>query len=183
MDATRIRNRVSTVDDALSPAECQQMLRRAEAVGYTAAPITTAFGFVMRPDIRNNTRVILDDVELARWLWARISPVLAESGRTPEPVGVNERFRFYRYERGQFFDWHRDGAFRRNDREWSTLTLLIYLDDAYKGGRTKLEGIGDIEPRPGRVLIFPHGLRHRGSPVTAGVKHVMRTDVMVRDAR
>lgn len=169
-----------TLDDVLTPGECGEMLRLAESAGYSEAPITTPFGFVMRPDIRNNTRVMLDSPDRAAWLWDRLRSEIRVQSSDPIPVGLNERLRFYRYVPGQFFDWHRDGSFRRNLREWSTLTVLVYLDGDCEGGWTELKG-AKVVPKAGRVLIFPHGLRHRGAPVTAGTKHVLRTDVMVRE--
>src|SRR4051794_10779954 len=37
----------------------------------------------------------------------------------------------------------------------------------------------DIEPLQGRVLVFEqHGLRHSGEEVTAGVKYVLKADLM-----
>jgi predicted 2-oxoglutarate/Fe(II)-dependent dioxygenase YbiX len=178
MDVQTYGKRVATLDGVLTVAECRALLGAAARVGYEAAPITTPFGFVMRPDIRNNTRAMLDDPKRATWLWDRVAAEVKVS--TPDSVGVNERLRFYRYETGQYFRWHTDGSFQRDAHTWSVLTLLLYLDADYEGGRTEIAGIGPIEPRPGRALLFPHGLRHRGAPVTDGTKHVMRTDVMVR---
>ena len=48
------------IDDVLSPAECTATIAKIEELGPEAAPITTAAGFVMRPDVRNNDRVIFD---------------------------------------------------------------------------------------------------------------------------
>ena len=53
-----------TVAGVLSAEECQAVIRRIDEAGPTVAPITTATGFEMRPDVRNDTRVIFDDVEL-----------------------------------------------------------------------------------------------------------------------
>lgn len=53
------------VDGLLSVAECEALIARIEASGPTAAPITIARGFELRPEIRNNTRVMCDDLALA----------------------------------------------------------------------------------------------------------------------
>jgi prolyl 4-hydroxylase len=37
-----------------------------------------------------------------------------------------------------------------------------------------------VEPRTGRALVFDHGIEHQGAPVVAGVKYVLRTDLMFR---
>jgi predicted 2-oxoglutarate/Fe(II)-dependent dioxygenase YbiX len=179
MNAQRYQSQITTVDDVLSLAECKDLLELADSIGYADAPITTPFGFAMRPDIRNNTRVMLDSPERAQQLWDRVKGSVRYQSSDPVPVGLNERFRFYRYRPGQFFDWHRDGSYRRSLHEWSTLTVLVYLDSGCEGGCTELAGM-KVQPRAGRALLFPHGVRHRGAPVAAGVKHVLRTDVMVR---
>lgn len=176
---------IFTVADVCTPAECAALVRVADGIGWDAAPITTGPGrFVMAPDIRNNTRVILDDPVRAAALWRRLAPfVPARAGW--QAVGLNERFRFYRYEPGQFFFWHRDGAFVRSDEERSFLTVMLYLADAVGGGTTDFDtraGEFQVAPRTGTALVFEHSLRHQGAPVERGVKLVLRTDVMFRRA-
>jgi hypothetical protein len=66
------------------PDECQIYIALTEQTGYEDAPITTAAGFVIRPDIRNNRRVIIDDFEIAKNLWQRVQthiPSVLEGGR------------------------------------------------------------------------------------------------------
>lgn len=172
--------RVFTIDGVLTPAECESLVGATESRGYVDAPITTPFGFVMATEVRNNTRVMIDDYEQARWLWNRVEPWIPQERGGMAAVGLNERFRFYRYRAGQYFQWHRDGAFCRNRREISMLTLMVYLNEGFDGGDTEFEHRGPVRPRQGMVLVFDHGLRHRGAPVSAGTKYVMRTDVMYR---
>ncbi|MGC4046429.1 MAG: hypothetical protein QM758_21775 [Armatimonas sp.] len=74
---TQVPGKVWTISDFLSAGECAAFIHASEESGYDAAPITTAHGFVMRPDVRNNTRVIWDDIPLAEKLWARLSPLVA----------------------------------------------------------------------------------------------------------
>jgi predicted 2-oxoglutarate/Fe(II)-dependent dioxygenase YbiX len=186
METTDILDdRIRSLPGAFSAAECADLLRRAEAIGFHEAPITTSVGFVMAKDIRNNTRVILDDDRLAAMLWGRLRGVAPGRLGGWSAVGLNERFRFYRYGPGEYFAWHRDGAYYRDEREQSLCTLMIYLDDDFEGGSTDFD-VPDLEeplrvvPRQGTVLLFQHRLRHQGAPVERGVKHVLRTDVMYR---
>ncbi len=172
---------VFTLPDVLTPAECAEMIARIERLGPEAAPVSTAAGAVMRPDIRNNHRVMFDDVELARALYARVAtavpPVLCDM----RPVGANERFRCYRYTRGQRFSPHYDGAFVRSDHERSLLTLIVYLNEDFDGGATTFLDLGiSVRPRTGMALLFQHLLLHEGSEVHAGAKYAMRSDVMYR---
>ena len=172
----------------LSSAECRALVEQTERRGYQPAPVTTSRGFVMMPELRNNTRVIVDDVALAERLWARLTaraPIAPAAGSGWHPVGLNERFRFYRYDRAEAFRWHRDGAFVRHDDERSFLTFMVYLNDGFAGGATELDLTGDgdgphVVPRAGAALVFAHALRHQGAEVVAGRKYVLRSDVMFR---
>ncbi len=168
------------VERALSPGEAAGMVRDAERRGFRVAPITVGPGrFMMRPDIRNNLRVMWDDEPLAARLWERVrSSLPARTGRW-RALGLNERFRVYRYEVGQRFAWHRDGAFQRNAEEQSFYSLLFYLNEGFAGGATEFADRASA-PRTGLALAFLHPLRHQGAEVTSGVKYVLRTDVMFR---
>jgi hypothetical protein len=169
-----------TVPDLLTPGECASLIARIEATGCTPAPITTRNGFVMRPDIRNNTRATIDDPELAATLFTRVRPHVPEvmSGGM-RPIGANERFRCYRYEAGQRFAGHFDGAFVRDNGEQSLLTFMVYLNQGFTGGETRfLDWDRVVVPRVGMALLFQHRLLHEGAPVVAGVKYVLRSDVM-----
>jgi predicted 2-oxoglutarate/Fe(II)-dependent dioxygenase YbiX len=175
------------VEGLLAPGECAALAQQAEKIGFTDAPITVGLNrFLMAPDIRNNTRVILDDPALVGRLWERVRGCTPERLEGLTAVGLNERFRFYRYEPGQQFHWHRDGAFVRSPSERSLLTLIFYLNEGCIGGSTDFLHVTEeaitIEPRLGAALFFSHPVLHRGAPVVEGVKYVLRTDVMYRES-
>lgn len=170
-----------SLPDVLSPHECQEQLARIEALGPAPAPVTTAQGFVMMPEIRNNERVMFDDPALAALLFARVERSLPSPLFGRRPVGANERFRGYRYHPGQRFAPHYDGAFRRDEHEASELTLLVYLNEGCRGGETAFLGHGAVvTPRRGHALLFQHQLLHEGREVEEGCKYVLRSDIMYR---
>lgn len=175
---------IFTVHDFCPADECAALIRLADGLGFADAPITTSRGFIMAPEVRNNTRVILDDEARARGLWQRLAPFVPARRHGWRAIGLNERLRFYRYEPGQYFRWHSDGAFIRGADERSLLTVMLYLDHDFLGGSTEFEpSRGDIvrvTPTGGMVLVFDHPIVHQGAPVERGVKHVLRTDVMYR---
>lgn len=178
-----IGNIIYTVDDVLTPEECREFIYMTEKHGYDSAPITTRKGFVHAPEIRNNVRVMLDDHDRANWLYEKVKEHLPEE-YGGEMIGLNERFRFYRYDEGQYFKWHFDGPYTRNKNERSKLTLMIYLNSDCEGGVTEFDGLdeeGKIKPVAGRMLIFTHHMLHQGAPLVSGRKYVLRTDVMYRD--
>lgn len=159
---------------------CAAIIADAEARGFEDAPINLPGGAALRPEVRNNRRVMFDDPERAAALFARLRPYLPDPVGAGQPVGLNERFRIYRYTAGQQFDWHRDGWYARHPGERSRLTVLFYLNADYAGGRTEFEGI-TVEPGLGDALLFAHPMVHRGAPVESGRKYVLRSDVMYRD--
>ena len=60
------------------------------------------------------------------------------------------------------------------------LTLIVYLNDDFEGGETDFDLGVCVDPRPGTALLFQHFLLHEGCKVTAGMKYVLRSDVMYR---
>ncbi len=174
-----------TLSNVLAPAECDALIQGAEAQGFADAPITVGVNkYMMAPDVRNNRRVMMDDTALAARLWPRVAPHVPSRLGEYRPVGLNERFRYYRYTPGQQFDWHMDGAFLRSQDEQSLFTLMFYLNEGCAGGTTDFMYVTDDEirvaPRRGMALVFSHPLYHRGAPVIEGTKYVLRTDVMYR---
>jgi hypothetical protein len=141
-------------------------------------------------DVRNNDRVMIDDPALAVELFARAEPFVPKNFLTRRPVGLNERFRYYRYTKGQKFDWHFDGAFTRDNGESSKRTFMVYLNDGFLGGETvfNLRRLGKVDggellrdfPTAGTALVFRHDVLHTGGMALDGVKSVVRSDVMHR---
>lgn len=182
MEKEQLRNdSVYLIHNLLTPQECAEYIKFAEYRGFDEAPITTKAGFVMRKDIRNNSRVMVDDEKIADELWTRARPFVQEEWFQRVAKGLNERFRFYKYDPGQRFAPHFDGYFERRNWDRSELTFMVYLNDDFSGGETvfyygkeKLR----VEPEAGTALVFVHKQLHEGAAVEAGTKYVMRTDVM-----
>ncbi|WP_197534620.1 prolyl hydroxylase family protein [Symmachiella dynata] len=151
-----------------------------EIRGFNDAPITTSSGFEMRKDVRNNSRVMVDDVALAEDLWSRAEQHMVPTWSYRKPVGFNERFRFYRYEVGQTFKPHFDGSFARTNGQRSEFTFLVYLNDDFDGGETRFfePELICVKPKTGLALVFHHPQLHEGAVVEKGKKYVLRTDVM-----
>jgi hypothetical protein len=138
---------------------------------------------MLRKDVRNNERVIVDDPELARAWFERAKPFLPAQLGEWHLLGLNERFRYYRYDPGQSFNRHCDGAFFRSSGEQSFLTFMAYLNEDFTGGTTEFYYPNDqpkasVVPGRGLALVFEHDQVHEGAAVKTGRKYVLRTDVM-----
>lgn len=181
MQVTLHADGIYTADDVLSASECADWIARGEREGWEAAPINQVR---LVPSVRNNTRAMFDDPAAAAALWPRVKDLLPEREKDGgRPVSVNERLRVYRYHSGEYFKWHFDGRFRRDAHEHSRYTLMIYLGGPEEGGQTAFR-LGfrrlSVEPVAGRALVFRHRISHAGVTVRAGVKYVLRSDIMYR---
>jgi len=168
-------------ENFFTPDECKGFIDFSEKQGYEEALIRTrSEGEVMNKEIRDNDRVIWDNPQVAAQLFDLVKEHLPVIDGF-HPIGLNERFRYYRYKDGQKFKPHVDGAFKRNESEISLLTMLIYLNEGFEGGSTFLIGINEeVKPKEGMLLLFDHKILHSGASVTAGTKYVLRTDVMYK---
>ena len=179
---------IFTIDNFLTKLSCNMLIKDTVALKYTEAPVTingNAGIFEMMPDVRNNTRVILDDTKLANALFGRLEQYLPKIFKDVWHLEkLNSRFRFYRYEKGQTFKPHIDGKYKESDTCESKLTLLIYLSEDFIGGETSFFDQTEdklrfkVKPKLGQVLVFDHHQLHSGDPVIDGIKYVLRTDVM-----
>jgi hypothetical protein len=180
-------DKVLVIHDFLSRDECVAMIQRSEGLTYETGMVAD----VVLEDVRNNERVLLDDVTLATALYRRAEAFLPAEIDGHRLAGFNERWRFYRYRPGQTFKPHRDGSyFRVKTFEESQITFMIYLNDGMTGGETRFFADMDqafrgrpylsVKPKEGMALAFVHAIWHEGAVVHSGQKYVLRTDVMYK---
>lgn len=171
--------------NVLAPAECKRLIELSEGLGYHPDAAVS-----LPREIRHNDNVVwVTDEQTDAILWQRVAPLAAQQldlfdGK--RPLGLNARFRFYRYGRDDFFSFHSDGAWPGSrvvdgrlivnaypDR-FSLMTFLILLNDDFEGGATRFlvdanDRSGparggrrasevDVRTPAGGVLCFPHGL-------------------------
>ncbi|KAI1300388.1 hypothetical protein EDD11_006212 [Mortierella claussenii] len=191
-----------TLQNILTPQECQALIARSESVGYEIALVnmgSTGEG-VHVPGYRDGQRCIIDDIPVAAELWKRIHHHVPQVYKKRPVVGMNERLRFLKYAPGDKFQPHMDGEYRRTDGSGhvTKLTVQFYLNQECEGGATsfldeksmwKVQDEGQeetkvaVSPQVGQALIFQHDLVHEGSVVTSGVKYVIRSDILFGEAK
>ena len=170
--------------NVLSKEECQNFIQATEALGYTDDAAVS-----LPRSVRHNSNLtwIADDTT-ADILWQRSKVNFTDKHNHflgKQPVGLNGRCRFYRYQSGDFFSIHTDGSWpgsRIVDGQvisnafegcWSMYTFLVFLTDDYEGGHTQflvnsenpeLPARGransetvNVRTPAGSVLCFPHG--------------------------
>ena len=170
---------IFVIENLLSNEECDQLIERSEAIGFHEATVFTGTTHRLIKGIRDNLRVIIDDDVLAESFWKRVSHFFDQPIDGFKAYGLNERFRFYKYEVGQRFKRHKDGAFVRSLGDTSIYTFIIYLNDDFEGGTTDFENVS-VQPKKGAALVFLHPILHSGEPVIKGNKYAIRSDVMFK---
>ncbi len=179
MKKTEFSEEVFIIEDFFTSEQCFDFIAESEKIGYEEAKVLIDGSEVMFKNIRNNSRILYKNEELAAHLFSLIKPFCPEIIEDNIIVGLNELFRFYKYEQNQRFKKHKDGSFKRNDTEASRLTFMIYLNDNFKGGETSFDDF-IIAPRRGTAVVFKHEVKHQGNEILDGVKYVLRTDIMYR---
>ncbi len=164
--------------------ECQAFIEASEAMGYTQ-DAAVSLGRNVRHNMNLNWIV---DTTTERLIWSRVAPLFRGKSidfLNKTPLGLNQRFRFYRYRKGDFFAHHTDGAWPGSqivdgqpvadafgDR-YSLYTFLMLLSDDFSGGQTQFmvnksnpelpahypgeATVTGVSTPAGGVLCFPHG--------------------------
>jgi predicted 2-oxoglutarate/Fe(II)-dependent dioxygenase YbiX len=166
-----------TIENFLTRKACEDLILFSETIGYQEAEVALQSGAKLMKSIRNNDRLLYQDAALANQYWQQLQAFCPEKIENNRAVGLNEQFRFYKYEVAQRFKRHIDGRFQRNAIEESRITFMIYLNDDFEGGETAFDDLS-IAPIAGNALCFIHEQKHEGRPVMKGVKYVLRSDVM-----
>ncbi|MBW2542002.1 MAG: 2OG-Fe(II) oxygenase [Deltaproteobacteria bacterium] len=171
--------------NALSPDECRRFIECTESLGYLPDAAVS-----LPRSVRHNHNVTwVVDEQTDGILWRRCVDFVTDDREIfddKKPLGLNARFRFYRYQPGDFFRPHTDGAWpgsRVVDREliadaypdrFSQMTVLFFLSDEFEGGDTQFWVDKNDPSRPARnqdevewinvrtpaggALCFPHGM-------------------------
>ncbi len=170
--------------NVFSREECDRLIKLTEDLGYLKDAAVS-----LPREVRHNDNVTwVVDEATDRLIWQRVRDAVTQNldlFGNKQPLGINRRFRFYRYRQGDFFKFHIDGAWPGSkvaeDRlianafpdRFSQMTFLILLSDDFEGGATRFlvdvddptkparrsDNVREIDVRTpaGGVLCFPHG--------------------------
>eukprot|EP00929_Paragymnodinium_shiwhaense_P113261 TRINITY_DN8151_c0_g2_i1.p1 TRINITY_DN8151_c0_g2~~TRINITY_DN8151_c0_g2_i1.p1 ORF type:complete len:284 (+),score=63.70 TRINITY_DN8151_c0_g2_i1:189-1040(+) len=164
---------VKVVHDVLSPEQCDEVIRLAEA-SYTSE--SKVYNRGEQRAERDNQFRIANTTFLPHGYWRypaeqnfaeAIQPFVEVPLRNFEPLQVT------RYGPGGFYTRHSDGF----GREW---TALLYLNEVEEsaGGETEFflvlhkDKKVAVRPKRGSAVIFSAQLQHQSKPLTKGIKWV-----------
>jgi len=171
--------------NVFSAQECQRLIKVSETMGYLPDAAVS-----LPRDVRHNDSLTwVVDEQTDSIIWDRVKDLMADEQGIFDnnaAVGINARFRFYRYSKGDYFKPHSDGSWPGSrvvnkqliadaygDR-FSQMTFLILLTEDFDGGATRFLVNAndssqparrgnqvkevDIRTPAGSVLCFPHGM-------------------------
>ncbi len=170
--------------NVLSRDECRRFIELTESLGYLPDAAVS-----LPRSVRHNHNVAwVVDEQTDATLWRRCEELTTDDRGVfggAKALGLNARFRFYRYEAGDFFKPHTDAAWpgsRVIERELhanaypdrlSQMSVLLFLNDDFEGGETQFwvnkndssaparnqEEVSrvDVKTPAGGALCFPHG--------------------------
>tara|TARA_Y100000004_G_scaffold125072_1_gene140676 strand:+ start:225 stop:893 length:669 start_codon:yes stop_codon:yes gene_type:complete len=104
--------------------------------------------------------------------YARDCPIISYS--MWYELGVAAAYYYRTYDKGDDYQWHVDKA--KDPTTDLKVSILIYLNDDFEGGNTMfLNERLRVEPKKGRILMFPCGPHfiHKSSEILSGKKDVI----------
>lgn len=166
--------RPTLLDGFLSPVQCAAVIEAAESVGFARSP-------VMDPDApisqgRTSFQIFLPLDHPA------VLPIVAlVEAQTGTSRTHYEDLQVVRYTADQKYDAHFDTSENTPETEVRTDTVLMYLNDNFKGGATSFPTARiTVSPQTGLAVwwknvdvhghMLPCGF-HAGEPVSEGVKY------------
>ena len=183
------------LDNLLSPAESEELIRIANKHGYEESLILNhETGSAIEKSTRTSQTLWCRDAcsreKIVRTLSKRLEDLLQISERHMEPIQLLQ------YKEGQFYGNHSDFAYRDISRLPGprVFTLLFYLSEV-EGGETLFSHVGiKAVPRPGRAVLWSntpdHNVHlrdddayHEALPVKAGVKYAGNVWIHLRNYR
>ena len=171
--------------NVLSKAECKRLIDISEQLEF----LPDAAVSLPRSIRHNDSLTWVVDEKTDGTIWQRVAHLMDDRQGVfggSKALGINARFRFYRYNQDDFFKPHTDGSWpgsRIIDNElianafpdrFSQMTFLILLSEDFQGGATRFlvnaseptkpakadDPVANVDVRTpaGSVLCFPHGM-------------------------
>ena len=177
--------------DFFSPKECQAWIYYLETDVASRMELMQQRGTRYLAH-RECHRFQADDPVMAHRLFVRLIAALKQQVGNADvtsilpsvpghaPVTCNPNSRLYQYTKGMSFGRHIDESCRVPGVGDTRLTIVIYLSSC-QGGATCFEHNVAFAPQVGALLLHVHGedcLLHEAQAVEAGIKYVLRTDLV-----
>lgn len=163
---------------AISPEACKRAIENVEkSSDGEEAQIGMGTNGVVNKEIRDVKRITMP-------AWNGIGAQMVGMGIAANQqawkfnITHSNQCDYLRYDNQGHYKAHVDTFISPNDPETRKLTVLVFLNDDFEGGKLFLQnGHGKIYPpqEAGTVLVFPSFMLHGVEPVTSGVRRSIVT--------
>jgi len=164
--------------DAMQPEACKKLIDslEAQADGETASIGSGTVGTINK-DIRDVKKV---NLPIYRGIGATMAGIGLSANRQAWKFDITHANQcdYLKYDVDGHYHAHTDTFINPNFDECRKLTVLMFLNDDFEGGRLFLQnGHDKIYPpqAPGTCLVFPSFMLHGVEPVTKGVRRSIVT--------
>ena len=165
-----------SVDDAVSQKDCDDFIAKYKGCLFDTSLVGLANNDSENQNTLRKSKYFWIDANnlMARVLWSYI-------------LEINQHFQFNlsgyenaqlaKYEKGDFYDWHKDTKEDNSGSERKlSATLQLSKPDDYKGCELQLfNGAEELEELPvknqGSIIVFRSDEWHRATPITEGVRY------------
>jgi len=166
--------RPTLLDGFLSPLQCTSVIEAAESIGFARSPVADPKAPISHGRTSFQMFLPLDH--------PAVLPIVAlVEARTGTSRIHYEDLQVVRYTADQKYDAHYDTSENTPETEIRTDTVLMYLNDNFKGGATSFPTARiTVSPQTGLAVwwknvddngsVLPCGF-HAGEPVSEGVKY------------
>jgi len=81
------------------------------------------------------------------------------------PFSKLKNIEIVKWMKNEWIGWHTDSIYYHD-------TTITYLNESFKGGITKVKSY-DVEPKTGKIIIFPSDTFHKASQITSGKRYII----------
>lgn len=160
-------------DNLLSSYNCNNIIEAAITKGFHRSKLqylgrNNNENTLLNSDVFNNVHRILDE------------QVIYEDNMVYKLRSPSKKVECYCYQEGDFVAVHGDAFVELDEGVWSSLTLVLYLNDDFLGGETVFPETNlNISPVRGRGLLFRQNILHEASMVSKGIKYIARLNIVM----
>jgi PKHD-type hydroxylase len=164
-------------NDHFTREECGAILALGVALGPQVAQIGGSDGEgVVDPAKRASEVRWINWHPTNEWLFAKLATIITDANQRffgLHLTGMNEPLQLTHYKghpkrkTNGHYTWHEDWS-EKEAFQFRKLSIVLPLNDGYKGGKFRFTGLEVPEQKIGTVIVFPSFKTHCVEPVTAG---------------
>jgi len=165
------------LEDAVPDYACEKIIEGYDAAGTKDAEIGAGEHLTVNKSIRNTTR---RDLLVYKGIGATLAGIglFANSQMWNFKIDCANQVDYLAYDKDGHYVPHVDTFFIKGQESYRKLTVLLFLNDDFEGGKLFLQtGHEKIYPpqKAGTVLVFPSFILHGVEPVISGSRRSIVT--------